>query len=589
MRTNNNYYTFPLLSLAFICCHTLWAQEKGEEDDLGTQQVTVTKSYTPSLSDAFKLSTDEVSTAALLPAAKELQFKAQEIEVVSTFIPNKATPLKLQRTVKQPSTNSQVSLGFGNLGQLLFDAAARARLDSQQALGLDVFVEREGNLPDGVLPSSRSQTNLAATHNFNTSQFAAFHQMAYKAAGSHYYGLYPDDTTINDPLRNELLDFQQQFYSVTAKSHWQWYDKWLERIHADLRYTGDLFGTTEQAAQVKANFRINLFNAYLDIRPQFDYLQTEFQQSYYTRDQQKFNQTKAGVLVQLADVRNKFKYKIGARAQYLMGDRNDNTPLLFIYPDVFLAYSDTNKKMQPYLMVGGNLRLNSYHSAFQQNPFVAPTLELIPTDEKYKGELGFTTLFKSGIEFKLAGQYSQSDNFTLFQRYAFDPTVTENGYRLANAFGWIYDTVTQYGARVGLRYKTKNQSEIQLNLQQNTYTLENQSQAWNLPDLEADFVANIRLTSKVHWYFNAQFLGNRPAAYRPVLLQQNPELNQPVLENLTPVSMVKTEFSYRLYQQWYLFMRYRSVFGAQAFRWAYTPLNQNLFLIGGRYKLNLNL
>ena len=293
--------------------------------------------------------------------------------------------------------------------------------------------------------------------------------------------------------------------------------------------------------------------------------------------------------MQLADVRNKFKYKIGARAQYLMGDRNDNTPLLFIYPDVFLAYSDTNKKMQPYLKVGGNLRLNSYNSAFQQNPFVAPTLELIPTDEKYKGELGFTTLFKSGIEFKLAGQYSQSDNFTLFQRYAFDPTVTENGYRLANAFGWIYDTVTQYGARVGLRYKTKNQSEIQLNLQQNTYTLENQSQAWNLPDLEADFVANIRLTSKVHWYFNAQFLGNRPAAYRPVLLQQNPELNQPVLENLTPVSMLKTEFSYRLYQHWYLFMRYRSVFGAQAFRWAYTPLNQNLFLVGGRYKLNLNL
>ena len=589
MQTTHKLLLAFWMFLVFFPVGQVLAQDKESEEDLSTQQVTVTKSYTPSLSDAFKVNTETMSLEDLMPASRKLEFEAKEIEVVSTFVPNKATPLKLQRKLKLPTTNSQVSLGFGNVGQLLFDAAARASLDSQQALGLDVFVEREGDVPNTVIPSSRSQMDIAASHHYNTSQFSALHQLGYKATASNYYGLYPEDATVNDPLRNETLDFRQQFYSATAQSHWQWYDNWFERIQADIRYSGDLFGSTEQAVAVNTNIRINLFNAFLDIKPRISFLQTRFQEGYFTRAVEEYTQSKAAVTVQLADVRNKFKYKIGAQAQYLLADRTNETPLFFFYPEVFLAYSDPNKKMQPYVKLSGDLRLNSYQSAFEHNPFVAPTLDLRPTDQKLNGELGFTTLFKSGVEFKLAGLYQLSENFNLFQRLALDPMVRENGYRLANAFGWVYDTVTHYGALVGLRYKTKNQSEVQINLQQNTYTLETQAAAWNLPDLEASLVANIHITPQLKWYLSAQFLGNRPSAFRPVLLQQDPEQNQPVLESLSPVSGIKTEISYRLFQQWHLFVRYRSVFGNPAFQWAYIPLNQNLFLVGGRYKLNLNL
>ena len=68
-----------------------------EENDIGTQQVTVTKSYTPSLSESFKLNTEEFDIEALLPSQRSLEYLPQEIEVVSTFVPNKASPLKLKR------------------------------------------------------------------------------------------------------------------------------------------------------------------------------------------------------------------------------------------------------------------------------------------------------------------------------------------------------------------------------------------------------------------------------------------------------------------------------------------------------------
>lgn len=568
---------------------TMGVARAQEKEDLGTQKVTVTKSYTPSLSDAFKLNTEEFDLKALQPETRKLEYQPQEIKVVSTFVPNKASPLKLQRKKREAPTNSQVSLGFGNLGQYLIDASVRAPLDSQQALGFDVFAEGEGSVPNTAVPSKRGQTEIAATHQYNTSQFSALHQLGFEMTNSYYYGVYPDDSTIMNSVASGLLDFEQQFYSVYAKSDWQWYDNWLENIQAKFRYSGDRFGTTEQFAHVAPNFRISIFNAFLDVTPSISFLQTTFQEDYFTKVISKYNQSKAGVQVQLADVRNKFKYKIGAKAQYFFGDVASDAPSYFIYPEVFMAYSDPKNKMQPYLKVTGNLRLNSYYSAFEQNPFVAPAIELQPTDEKYQGELGFTTLFKSGVEFQLAGQYSQADNFNLFQRFAMDPLANKNGYRLANSFGWIYDTVTRFGAIAGLKYKTKNQSEIQIDIQQNTYNLDTQVAAWNLPDIEAQLISNLNIGSKIRWFTAFHFLGSRPGAYRPVLLLQDPTVNQAELKNIASVSYVKSEVSYQIYEQWNIFIRYRSVFGDTPYQWDFTPLNQNMLLLGARYKININL
>ncbi|MGB1980309.1 MAG: hypothetical protein ACPH4N_07280 [Flavobacteriaceae bacterium] len=568
---------------------TMGVARAQEKEDLGTQKVTVTKSYTPSLSDAFKLNTEEFDLKALQPETRKLEYQPQEIKVVSTFVPNKASPLKLQRKKREAPTNSQVSLGFGNLGQYLIDASVRAPLDSQQALGFDVFAEGEGSVPNTAVPSKRGQTEIAATHQYNTSQFSALHQLGFEMTNSYYYGVYPDDSTIMNSVASGLLDFEQQFYSVYAKSDWQWYENWLENIQAKFRYSGDRFGTTEQFAHVAPNFRISIFNAFLDVTPSISFLQTTFQEDYFTKVISKYNQSKAGVQVQLADVRNKFKYKIGAKAQYFFGDVASDAPSYFIYPEVFMAYSDPKNKMQPYLKVSGNLRLNSYYSAFEQNPFVAPAIELQPTDEKYQGELGFTTLFKSGVEFQLAGQYSQADNFNLFQRFAMDPLANKNGYRLANSFGWIYDTVTRFGAIAGLKYKTKNQSEIKINIQQNTYNLDTQVAAWNLPDIEAQLICNLNIGSKIRWFTAFHFLGSRSGAYRPVLLLQDPTVNQAELKNIESLSYVKSEVSYQIYEQWNIFIRYRSVFGDTPYQWDFTPLNQNMLLLGARYKININL
>ena len=50
---------------------TMGVARAQEKEDLGTQKVTVTKSYTPSLSDAFKLNTEEFDLKALQPETRK--------------------------------------------------------------------------------------------------------------------------------------------------------------------------------------------------------------------------------------------------------------------------------------------------------------------------------------------------------------------------------------------------------------------------------------------------------------------------------------------------------------------------------------
>ena len=92
------------VGLQLFCLGVLDAQQN-EKDDIGTQEVLVIKSYTPSLSDAFKInSTPQVPDSLNLPN-KLLDFKIKSVPVVSTFVPNKATPLKLdRRSVPSPYT-----------------------------------------------------------------------------------------------------------------------------------------------------------------------------------------------------------------------------------------------------------------------------------------------------------------------------------------------------------------------------------------------------------------------------------------------------------------------------------------------------
>ena len=105
-----NKSLFSLYVFGFLS-QSIQAQEKQEA--LETQEVLVIKSYTPSLSDAFMISEDPQIPDSLINEDKVLTFKIKPVAVVSTFEPNKATPLKLQKQSPSTPFNTFFSGGVG--------------------------------------------------------------------------------------------------------------------------------------------------------------------------------------------------------------------------------------------------------------------------------------------------------------------------------------------------------------------------------------------------------------------------------------------------------------------------------------------
>ena len=122
------------------------AQEEGA-DDLGTQEVTVVKSYSPSLKDVFKIRSLPAAEDTLVYKKQKIEYTFETIPVISTFIPNKASPLKLNRQERTKGHNSYVSGGIGNNAFLKFDIPSN--IDSTYKINLNltpskIYKEQDG-------------------------------------------------------------------------------------------------------------------------------------------------------------------------------------------------------------------------------------------------------------------------------------------------------------------------------------------------------------------------------------------------------------------------------------------------------------
>lgn len=78
---------------------------------------------------------------------------------------------------------------------------------------------------------------------------------------------------------------------------------------------------------------------------------------------------------------NKFTIQAGTTLAY----QNDTTALaeaFHAYPELKLMYA-FNKAFRPYIGLSGNMQANSWHEYILQNPWLAPSIDLKPTDQKY--------------------------------------------------------------------------------------------------------------------------------------------------------------------------------------------------------------
>ena len=144
----------------------IYAQEKNE---IGTQEVLVLKSYTPTLLDAFMINPTLKVPDALISNKKVLNFFIKSIPVISTFVPNKATPLKLQRRSSTTPYNTFFSGGFGLKSQLYFDVSSVIDIDRKQSFGLKLYRDGfDSDINNTLLKSNQNYSRFGLHHNLRS-------------------------------------------------------------------------------------------------------------------------------------------------------------------------------------------------------------------------------------------------------------------------------------------------------------------------------------------------------------------------------------------------------------------------------------
>ena len=580
MNKNLTFIFFLFLMINIYC------QEN--QTNITTQELTVTKSYSPKLANKNKIRSRVSSSFMDLSSNSSITYDLLQIPVISTFSPNKASPLKLQRNISQhPSFNNHLDFGFGNRNQLYLDLSNSFRIDKLQSFNIDIVSFNYGNVSSSLVESDESVFAFALNHLYSSNKNEINHSFHVRSSTNNYYGIYSESEILNDPILLNKIDTRQNRTEINFLSNWKFYDRFVKTASLNFNSNFDSFDSNEQIIEIKADILLSFLNTNFLIIPKFDLVNSFFSQGYQNRNSIQSNYSKFETLIQLSSIQHKFKYQIGGKINYMTNIQENSTPKIFFNPEILLSYGQNGSKFQPYLTIVGGINLNSYKTSSYLNPFVAPTLNLIPTQNLYEGRFGFKSSLTSKIEFVFGTHFNSQKNAFFFKRYAYDNSVINNGYRLANSFGLVYDDINKFGFYSELIFLQNDENSLKLSFINYDYDQKKISNPWNLPDFVGSIDLNMRLENKFNIKIDARFLGQRPSAYRNVFLNQDIQTSPTTIKSLSTLTQIKTEFNYRLARKLQTYIRMQFNFGKDINQWDYFRLNENLFIGGIRYSFDL--
>jgi hypothetical protein len=564
-----------------------WSQVD-EKDNLGIQQVTVTKSYSPSLSNVFKIRSKPEVNDSLSKKKLGVNYTFLSLPVISTFVPNKASPLKLQKQEATFFYNSYVSGGLGNKSSFLLDAAMMLPLDRSQGLGFDFRRSAVSGVEGTLLPSDQSRTTLNLLHQYKTKSLNVNSDFRFDRQNHNFYGISEGDRTNFDSSPTDNTDSKQHLNYLSIRSKWQWYESPFSKLYFNTSITTDYFDTTENILKINTQMRFPLFGKYLEVTPGFQLVNTDFKTAYYSDEPLSFKEGLTDLEIQFLNIGKKLKFRVGTHAFYALGNDNKKSAV-FVYPKFELSYSPKSQKMIPFINYQGHYDLNSFTSFSLQNPYLSPTLRLESTEVLHKGKIGFNASPGSGLRFRFAAVYSKSNRHPLFKRLPFDLKSSEVPFRLANTYGIVYDDIEKKGLETSISLRFNENNKLTLETRYSDYQSTVEKHAWNLPAIEIDLKGNFRFGQKLFVQFIGNYIGKREVATWDVFLNQPLEDALEKTATLSGVFSISSNVTYKLNSNWDVFYEAKVRLGKETARWAHYENHNQLHLAGTRYKFDLNL
>lgn len=288
-----------------------------------------------------------------------------------------------------------------------------------------------------------------------------------------------------------------------------------------------------------------------------------------------------GITPSLLILRDDLTLNLGVSFVYNL-DAENSVSSFYIYPKVTASYRLAGEYFIPYAGLEGGLEQNSYYKFAQANPYVSPTLNMIPTDRPYDAYVGAKGKLSNSIAYNFRGSYSSEFNKPLFVNNL-TTFQNEEDYTYGNSFGVVYDDINTFSFFGEINVDVKRNFRLGMNATYFSYSTEFEEEAWNLPEFKASILADYQITEK--WFAGANLfaVGERKDLGESLLNQNTVGRQVLTLDSYVDLN---ANLGYRFNSQLSIFARGNNLLGESYERWSNFPVQGIQALAGATYKFD---
>src|SRR5690606_38665528 len=181
---NRIYITIILASLSF------GAIAQKSDSSIGSEVINVIGTYTPTISDAFKIKETPSFDDETVTNKEEINYSISSFPVASTFTPAKGTAQAVERAKKEKYFSNYASLGIGNYGTLLAELFLTHNISNNQYIGgLIKHHSSQGGIKDVVLDDFFYDTSVDLTYSTFEKEYNWSADLGFQNQIYNWYGL----------------------------------------------------------------------------------------------------------------------------------------------------------------------------------------------------------------------------------------------------------------------------------------------------------------------------------------------------------------------------------------------------------------
>ena len=565
------------LTIAIVLNITiLYAQTK--KDTIKTGVIDVVKPYTPSISDAFKVKEVPPTDDDEAIKKKAVNYNIFSFPVASTFTPAKGKAANVEKAKPIKLFDNYATLGVGTYTTFLGEVYLNHALSRTESVGGYFSHNSSGGGIEGVqFDDNFSNTKLNANYATQLRDLGWTVEAGFQHQRFNWYGV-PESqivTAQNDNMRPEHAFFNAHFGGdITFE------DTYIESGSFFFRRFSDDQGSGENRFMAQAKVDVPINDEIIATKIKFDYLGGTFNRGYTTNSELAYGNFVVGLSPSYQMKQDDLTLNLGISINYLNNSAGRNK--LFLYPNITATYRLVNDVLIAFGGIEGGLLQNSYYGFASQNPFVSPTLLVLPTDEQYNAYVGLKGKLSSNMSYSFNGVYKADRNKALFRNN--DITLMDDQpYSYGNSYGVVYDNVDTFGVAGELNVDVNRNFTLGIKAEYFTYDTDSEAEPWNLPDIMGSLFMDYQIDE--HWFAGANLIytGERKDRF---FLNDGVTVTSPFTVTLDGFFDANAHVGYHINEQISLFAKANNIADRAYQRWQNFPVQGIQFLAGATFKFD---